>query len=159
MKSYCQQSTKPVGCLIATIIIYGIINVFIILFDLLDLKDQPIYQTVFLIAYALWQATNLGVSIHCAIEPEAAKSFKVYLKINEIALMAISGTVMIVDIGFWLLLHCKEPACIIIDHFCGLALLLIIALGTSGCMMMHETLRLCDDEVGFTIVQATLERK
>jgi hypothetical protein len=159
MKSYYQQSTKPVGCLIASIIIYGIINVLIVLFDLLSLKEQPIYQLVFLIAYALWQATNLGVSIHCANDPEAAKPFKVYLKINEIALMVISGTVIAVDIGFWLLLHCKESACIIIDRFCGFALLLIIALGTSGCMMMHETLKLCDDAVVFTLVREASEKK
>jgi hypothetical protein len=159
MKSYYQQSARPIGCLIASIIIYGLINVFMVLCDLLDVKDQPIYQLVFLIAYALWQATNLGVCIHCAREPEAAKSMKVYLKINEIALMVISGTVMAVIIGFWLLLHCKEPACIIIDRFCGYALLLIIALGTSGCVMLHETLKLCDDEVGFTLVRTTLGKK
>ena len=153
------NNTRSIGCLAASIISYGIINVLLVIADLSDVKDQPIYQTIFLIAYSLWQVVNIVVCIHCAFEPEATHTYKVYLTINEILLMVLSGTAIVIVIGVWLLLHCNEPACKIIDHFCGCAILLAIAIGTSGCTMMYETLRLCKNEVGFTFMQSAEAKK
>jgi hypothetical protein len=124
-------------------------------FGLQDIEYQEVFETVFVIAYSVWQIANLAVCVYCAIEQDVAKAFEVYLKVNEYVIGIITGILTILDIVCWVLLHCTGDYCLMIDIFCAFGLVLLLGVGLTGFMMMYEALKLSDDDTaGFAMVKS-----
>ena len=133
------------GKSIACLIISGIINVFsnylFIKFLLEDYKYNDLAENLFAIAYGVWQLTNLVCCIISSIDEKAAKSLKIYLRVNEIFIAIVGGLLAIALIVGWVMLHCVGDYCLLIDLLFGLGLAGVLGIGLTGFFMLYEALK------------------